>query len=260
MLQKMAEATLQLDDIVVLDIDIGLEIPTELSKVQKDAKNRYLELVNKSSFIRKHKVQKIGSLIVDVPNKENPGRTLVGVMFLFFSSPQKIDEIQYSLLHKYVFQIAIAINNARHFEQTKIIADKNRRLYLEAQREVVAAQQLATLGTATAAIQHRINNTFSIIVPNVSRLRKRVDLSDETTREILDIIERNARYTSEIITRIMAPLQKYDPQTININAVLQEIINEIKHNWENEIEQPNIEFIANLDENVPPITAPLGQS
>ncbi len=55
-----------------------------------------------------------------------------------------------------------------------------------------------------AALQHRINNTFNIIVPNVMRLRNRVDMSDPTIAEILTIIERNARYTSDIIKRIQA--------------------------------------------------------
>jgi len=65
------------------------------------------------------------------------------------------------------------------------IALENVHLYEEARGEVVAAKQLSTLGTAIAALQHRINNTFNIIIPNVDRLRRRVDLSDPDRKSVV---------------------------------------------------------------------------
>ena len=59
-----------------------------------------------------------------------------------------------------------------------------------------------------AALRHRINNTFNVIVPNVNRLKRRVDASDAEIAEILDIIERNARYTSDIIARSKSHCEK----------------------------------------------------
>ena len=100
------------------------------------------------------------------------------------------------------------------------IALENTHLYEEARGEVIAAKQLSTLGTAIAALQHRINNTFNIIIPNVDRLRRRVSLSDPTIVEILEIIERNARYTSKIISRIQEPLKEVEITSINVNAII----------------------------------------
>jgi GAF domain-containing protein/anti-sigma regulatory factor (Ser/Thr protein kinase) len=134
------------------------------------------------------------------------------------------------------------------------IALENARLYSAAREEIIAAKQLATLGTAIAALQHRINNTFNIIAPNVTRLRKRVDLEDETIVEILDIIERNARYTSDIIKRIQEPLREVEMQDVDVNAVLNEVIDEIKDQW-----KPNLVVKRNLDNNIPLIRAPIGQ-
>ena len=139
------------------------------------------------------------------------------------------------------------------------IALDNARLYEEARGEVIAAKQLSTLGTAIAALQHRINNTFNIIIPNVTRLRSRVDLNDPTVVEILEIIERNARYTSTIIARIQEPLKEVEVTDVNINAILDAVVLKNREVWKASVTRPivGVEFAA--DENIPIIRGPSGQ-
>lgn len=139
------------------------------------------------------------------------------------------------------------------FANYAAIAIKNARLYEQAREDVVATKQLATLGTAIAALQHRINNTFNIIVPNVTRLRKRVDMTDETVVEILDIIERNARYTSDIIARIQEPLREVEIQEVDVNAVLDEVTGRMEEQWS------DIVIEKNLNDDLPLVRAPIGQ-
>jgi GAF domain-containing protein len=139
------------------------------------------------------------------------------------------------------------------------IAFENMRLYEEARGEAVAAKQLSTLGTAIAALQHRINNTFNIIIPNVDRLRKRVDLSDLTIVEILDIIERNARYTSKIISRIQEPLKEVEVTSININAIIDGVVLAKRELWKGRVTTPFVTIKFESDENIPVIWGPSGQ-
>jgi len=139
------------------------------------------------------------------------------------------------------------------------IALENARLYEEARNEVIVTKQLATLGTVMAALQHRINNTFNIIVPNVSRLRKRVDMTDTTIVEILDIIERNARYTSDIIKSIQEPLRASEAQEINVNAVLNEVMSELREFRLVDSTQSLILITVDLDESIPHIQASSAQ-
>ena len=143
---------------------------------------------------------------------------------------------------------AIALDSARLYEETHRLQD-----------EVVATQQLATLGTAIAALQHRINNTFNIIVPNVTRLRKRVDMTNETIAEILDIIERNARYTSDIIARIQEPLREIESQDVDVNAVLSDVVGKVREQWQEDPIRSTIEVTLDLDDSIPQIRAPIGQ-
>lgn len=145
-------------------------------------------------------------------------------------------------------QAAIAINNARLYEQAARL-----------RQEAVAHRQLGTLGIAFGALQHRINNTFNIIVPNVTRLRKRIDLENEENTKILDIIERNARYTSEIIARIQEPLKHIEIQTVDINALLTEIIGKTSDQWRTTSSKTGIKVITHLDDSIPLIQVSSGQ-
>lgn len=128
-----------------------------------------------------------------------------------------------------------------------------------AREEVVAAKQLATLGTAIAALQHRISNTLNIIVPNITRLRSRIDPNDPTIAEILDIIERNARYTAEIIYRIQEPLREVEIQNININAIISSVALNLEQIWDSETSRRPVFVKLELDESIPIIRGPSGQ-
>jgi GAF domain-containing protein/anti-sigma regulatory factor (Ser/Thr protein kinase) len=139
------------------------------------------------------------------------------------------------------------------------VAIENARLYQAARGEVIAAKQLATLGTAMAALQHRFNNSFNIIVPNVGRLRRRVDTADETIAEILEIIERNARYTSDIIKRIQEPLREIEIQDVNVNAVVSDAANKVRDRWQADPIYQEIQVTLELDDSIPRIRASTGQ-
>jgi PAS domain S-box-containing protein len=141
------------------------------------------------------------------------------------------------------------------------VALENATLYAQAREEAVAARQLATLGTAAAALQHRINNTLNIILPNIRRLRRRVNLSDETIREILDIIERNARYSSQAVGRIMEPLKDSTIQKVNINALIEDVAHELEEQHRTKRAKKDIEEIAvklDLEDPLPEIWAASG--
>jgi len=173
------------------------------------------------------------------------GEQVLGVLYLNSGQPHDFTEEEQSLLRSLADQAAIAIENAR--------------LYEEARSEALAAKQLATLGTAMATLQHRINNTFNIIVPNVMRLRRRVDPMDTEVTEILDIIERNARLTSEMIARIQEPLREIEPQEVDVNAVITEMTSKVAEQWEKDPARPKVMVTLDLDDSIPRIHAPIGQ-
>ncbi len=171
---------------------------------------------------------------------------VIGVLAIYdWEREHAYDEQDLQVLSSMASQAAIALDNAN--------------LYAATREELIAARQLAALGTVTAAIQHRINNTLNIIVPNVTRLRKRVDTSNETIQEILDIIERNTQYTSDYIARIQEPLKETEVQAVDINASLREAQAQIWGQYQDRAGFGAVKVAYNLDDSLPLIQASLGQ-
>jgi GAF domain-containing protein len=177
------------------------------------------------------------------------GEKVLGVIAVYdWEREYAYDELDLQVLDSMASQAAIALDNA---------ALLNR--YKAAREELIAARQLAALGTVTAAIQHRINNTLNIIGPNITRLRKRVDTSDAAIQEILDIIERNTQYTSDYITRIQEPLKETEVQAVDINASLREAQAQVWGQYQDRAGFGAVEVVYNLDDSLPLIQASVGQ-
>jgi len=174
------------------------------------------------------------------------GEHVLGVIAIYdWEREHAYDEDDQAVLMAMGGQAAIALQNAR--------------LYREARGEAIAARQLATLGTVMAALQHRINNTLNLISPNVERLRRRVDVDDRTVAEILDIIDRNVRYTTEIIRRILEPLKNQEIQTVDVNAVLDEVVRDVCELRKGDSTRPSVSVTTELCPTIPMIQAPTGQ-
>lgn len=159
-------------------------------------------------------------------------------------------ELWYTGDHQEILQTlanfaAISLENSNLFNKTRI--------------DLIASQQLATLGTAIAALQHRINNTLNIIGPNVKRLRKRINSQDPEIDEILGIIDRNTRYTSDLLTRIQEPLQEVESVSVDINAHLTDIFNARRKEWADDKTHYLVDARLELGENIPIIPLPAGQ-
>jgi len=173
------------------------------------------------------------------------GEKVLGVVATYHPTQEYVyNEDDLEILQSMADLAAIALENARLYEEAKRLRD-----------EKVAGEQLATLGTTMAALQHRISNTFDIIVPNLARLKSRVNMQDATIADIFDIIERNGRATSDIIRRIQEPLREIEAQSVQINAVLDEEVKKAKDKWK----IGSVSVKLKLDDSIPQIRIPSGQ-
>ncbi len=131
--------------------------------------------------------------------------TTAGVLFVNFKQSHPFADDEREILYHLANQAAVAI------------------AYASAQESAQAKEQLAALGTAAATLQHRLGNTINVILPAVMRLRYRVG-DDPTNTDILDAIERNALFATEVIRRMQTPLRQEPFVRTNINSLLREAI------------------------------------
>lgn len=108
-------------------------------------------------------------------------------------------------------QAAVAIDNARLYssiEDINIFLEEKvleRTKELEREKErAAAAEALAALGTVSAGLQHRINSTLSILMPNLLRIKMRLDPDDHNANQAMGIIERNVEYLHDHQANIKA--------------------------------------------------------
>jgi signal transduction histidine kinase len=130
------------------------------------------------------------------------------------------------------------------------LKEKQRRELIEENRELqeklTSAETLASIGTVMATLQHRISNTLNIILPNLVRLRSRINSNDATINEILDIIERNTRYTADILQKIQKPFKIIERTDININTVITDLVSRIKSE-----KTDSVSIKVDLDKSIP---------
>lgn len=108
------------------------------------------------------------------------------------------------------------------------IALYNAQLYREARGDLLAAKKLATLGTAMGAIQHRIRNSLTFIAPQVTSLRKRVDLANPDISQILDDIEQNVTFTQHLIARLNQLANEGEPEAVCLETTLAHVLDDAR--------------------------------
>jgi signal transduction histidine kinase len=180
---------------------------------------------------------------MSIPIKYNESTLGVVIIYSQTENDTYTDD-DFLTLQIMVNQTGVALRKNRLFERLENMHD-----------EVIELKHLATLGTALAALQHRINNNLGIITPCLMRLRQRVDMNDETIVKVLNMIEHSTRYTLRTISRTQKPLRKLESQDVDINAVLFEISQKAKEQRQND----SIVFEFDLDKSIPKIKAPIEQ-
>jgi GAF domain-containing protein len=181
--------------------DFANEIAKSQSSLFIEDTEKHSEI---SSFARQHQIRAFATLPLTIADAQGIPVT-VGVLFVNFKSPHSFPEDEQELLGHLANQasVAIALTNA--------------------QTAALAQVQLAALGTAAGTLQHRLGNTINVILPAVLRLRRRLN-DDPTSEEILNAIERNALFATEVIRRMQTPLQREEFARTNLNSLLREAI------------------------------------
>jgi len=140
-------------------------------------------------------------------------------------------------------QLAVAFN-----EMTQKLAD--------AQRQVVRADKLASVGRLAAGVAHEINNPLTGVLTYASFLAKRFE-SDPETKADLDVIVRETKRCREIVKGLLDFARQAPPlrQPTDLNAVIRHAVAVVM----NQLALNRVELALELDKELPHVAADANQ-
>jgi len=154
-----------------------------------------------------------------------------GVLAIYRDDPHTFDAREVALLSAFAGQAALAIQNARHYAET-------RRAYEDlqaAQEQLVQVEKLRALGEMAGGVAHDFNNLLAAILGRAQLLRLR-DV-DPQVHEGLAVIERVALDGAETVRRILGfarvrPEAQYAP--VDVADLIPQALEVARPRWKDE--------------------------
>lgn len=115
----------------------------------------------------------------------------------------------------------------------------------EAQKQLVQAEKLATLGTLAGGVAHEINNPLTAILTNAQMLKMTVSVGDDV--ESVGLIEEGAKRCQAIVQKLMKyarkPVQQELFQKLDLNRVMENVLAFLHY----QLEQDNIYLVRKFE-------------
>ena len=182
---------------------------------------------------------------------------VIGVLNLSKLGEPPFTEGDLELVSVLCGQAAIAIENARLFEELERwgselearVEERTKELE-EAQDRLIRAEKLAAIGQLGASVGHELRNPLGVIKNSVYYLKMKLKDADEKVRKHLGIIEREIARSNKIINDLLsfARAKAPDLKEVNINALVKGALSRTPV-------PENVAVVTELREGLPPLMA-----
>jgi GAF domain-containing protein/CheY-like chemotaxis protein/anti-sigma regulatory factor (Ser/Thr protein kinase) len=163
-----------------------------------------------------------------------------------------------ALLQALVGQAAVAIQNARLYEEARAHEVEAQRALDELRRtqeQLVRAEKLRALGEMASGVAHDFNNVLAVILGRVQLLQRKVE--DSTFRRWLAIVEQAALDGAQTVRQIQefTRVRRDQPtQTVDLNQAARDAVEATRARWRDESHARGVEIHLALELGaVPPV-------
>ena len=141
-------------------------------------------------------------------------------------------------------QSAIAISNSLLYENMEDQVRQRTKELLQAQKQLIQVEKLATVGTLAGGVAHEINNPLTAILTNVQMLLALGNTLDADSQESLQLIEEATKRCRTIVQKLMTyakkPLEPAELTKINLLNVVNNVVTFLGY----QLEQENIKLVS----------------
>jgi signal transduction histidine kinase/CheY-like chemotaxis protein len=184
------------------------------------------------------------------------GNRLLGVLAVSGRGRRPLGEADEALLQALVGQAAVAIENARLYEDARGHSIEARRALDELKRtqeQLVRVETLRALGEMASGVAHDFNNVLAVILGRVQLLQRKLD--DPTVRRWLSIVEQAALDGAQTVRQIQefTRVRRDQPtQTVDLNQAVRDAVEMTRTRWRDESQSRGVEIRLALDLGVVP--------
>jgi signal transduction histidine kinase/CheY-like chemotaxis protein len=186
------------------------------------------------------------------------GDRLLGVLALSGQGGRPLGEADEALLQALVGQAAVAIQNARLYEEARAHELEARRALDELRRtqeQLVHMERLRALGEMASGVAHDFNNVLAVILGRVQLLQRK--LEDPTVLRWLGVIEQAALDGAQTVRQIQefTRVRRDQPtQTVDLNQAVRDAVEMTSARWRDEPRSRGVEMRLVLElAVVPPV-------
>jgi GAF domain-containing protein/CheY-like chemotaxis protein len=184
------------------------------------------------------------------------GDRLLGVLAISARGARTLGAADEALLQALVGQAAVAIENARLYEEARAHEIEARRALDELRRtqeQLVRMEKLRALGEMASGVAHDFNNVLAVILGRVQLLQRK--LEDPTFRRWLSIVEQAALDGAQTVRQIQEftrVRRDLPTQTVDLNQAVRDAVEMTRTRWRDESQSRGIEIRLALDLGVVP--------
>ena len=179
------------------------------------------------------------------------GDRLLGVLAVGGREGRLLGEADQALLNALVGQAAVAIQNARLYEDARAHEIEARRALEELRRtqeQLVRMEKLRALGEMASGVAHDFNNVLAVILGRVQLLQRK--LEDPTFRRWLAIVEQAALDGAQTVRQIQefTRVRRDQPtQTVDVNEAIRDAVEMTRARWQDESQSRGAHIQVALD-------------
>jgi two-component system NtrC family sensor kinase len=132
---------------------------------------------------------------------------ILGTLSLGRQTPDRFDTREIALVKATAYQIGLALDNARLFEETVRQLDELKR----AQAQLIHAEKLSAVGELASGVAHEINNPLTTILGQAHLLLTHPDVTPHFN-ERLKIVAEEASRAAKIVQNLLLFARQYTPE------------------------------------------------
>ena len=212
-----------------------------LSKNDRVLSRKFIDIDPRFDLIRPEAEEYFKRLRAEICIPLVLNEKLIGIINLGAKANLKnFNSLDYQFLSRLKNQATIAIANSLVYDKVEEMVKLRTEELVHAQKQLIQAEKLATVGTLAGGVAHEINNPLAAILTNAQMMLQTIENQDD--KESLQLIEEAAKRCRSIVQKLMVYSRKPMTGREITKVDLKDVLNKVDSFLGYQLAQENIKI------------------